>query len=321
MEVTLLVVNQKANARQVRLGAETVVGRSPECNLRIASGQVSRRHCLIKIKGPRVLVCDLGSANGTEVDGQKIPPDVDVPVAPGSTLVIGPLKFVFDFSPTSAEMQVLTGRPPSNSTTDLPSFLVQGAAPEEETKDYTPRRDEAEEDELESGSGAGLSSELDFTEGEPTSPAAMLGRGANIHEQPGPPSPDDTLHDRTLAEHARQAALRAREADVLSEPLFESPSAVVPADAASKTEVSSAEFEPVKLDAPASEEPPPDEGESAADKKKWNLLGFLKRSPRKESGVEGASETSPPAKPAPPKPSPSRDDDQALQDFFKTLDS
>lgn len=317
MDVTLLVVNQKANARQVRLGEETVVGRSPECNLRIASGQVSRRHCVIKIKGPRVVVCDLGSANGTEVDGQMIPPDVDIPVAPGSTLVVGPLKFVFDFSPTSSEMRVLTGRP-STSTTDLPSLLVQGPPPEEETKDFTPgKRDHAQaKDSDGSGSRAGHSSELDFSEGAPTSPAAMLGREVNVHEAPGEPSPDDTLYDKSLADHAREAALRARGLEGVSEAGTElMPGGVLPA---TNPAAPLPAFDPVELNQLQSDQPDASK-ESAADKKKWSLLGFLKRAPKEP--VE--PETDHAEKPVPPPPagkSAPRGDDQELQDFFKNLD-
>jgi len=321
MDVTLLVVNQKANARQVRLGDETIVGRSPECNLRIASGQVSRRHCVIKIKGPRVVVCDLGSANGTEVDGQMIPPDVDIPVAPGSTLVVGPLKFVFDFSPTSSEMRVLTGRP-STSTTDLPSLLVQGPPPEEETKDFTPgKRGEASgNDSDDSASRVGHSSELDFAEGAPTSPAAMLGREVDVHDVPGEPSPDDTLYDKSLADHAREAALRALGVDANSESGTDLlPEGALPASQSTAPKLPA--FEPVELGELPREERNAAKEASAAEKKKWSLLGFLKRSP-KDDPAPAPSESSPksPAPAPPPAKGAPREDDQELQDFFKNLD-
>jgi len=321
MDVTLLVVNQKANARQVRLGEETVVGRSPECNLRIASGQVSRRHCVIKIKGPRVVVCDLGSANGTEVDGQTIPPDVDVPVAPGSTLVVGPLKFVFDFSPTSSEMRVMSGRP-STSTTDLPSLLVQGPPPEEETKDFTPGKRGAPpgSDSDDSGSRVGHSSELDFAEGGPTSPAAMLGHEVDVHEAPGEPSPDDTLYDKSLADHAREAALRARGVD----PRSDSGTDLLPGGKLPVSEPAAPKlppFEPVELgDLPRDERSPSKES-AAAEKKKWSLLGFLKRSPKDDPApVQPDPSTKSPAPAPPPVKGSPREDDQELQDFFKNLD-
>src|SRR5436190_4375474 len=103
MEVRLIVAHPAAETKQIRLGAETLIGRGPDCKLRISSGQVSRRHCLIKVVDATVSVRDLGSANGTRLNGLAVSPDVDVPIPPGSTLIVGPLKFVVQFAaPRSA---------------------------------------------------------------------------------------------------------------------------------------------------------------------------------------------------------------------------
>jgi pSer/pThr/pTyr-binding forkhead associated (FHA) protein len=51
-------------------------GRSDDCLLRIQGGTdnltVSRHHCLLDIDPPTVRVCDVGSLNGTFVNGQMI---------------------------------------------------------------------------------------------------------------------------------------------------------------------------------------------------------------------------------------------------------
>lgn len=96
MEVRLTVTHKKANTRQVRLGADTTIGRAPECQLRIASTEVSRRHCRIRISDRTISVCDLGSANGTFLNGQQIPPSLNVQMVDGDTLQVGPLKFVVE---------------------------------------------------------------------------------------------------------------------------------------------------------------------------------------------------------------------------------
>src|SRR5258708_158402 len=137
MDVRLLVAHSKADAKQIRLGAETLIGRSPDCNLRIASGQVSRRHCLVKVAETLVSVRDLGSANGTRLNGQTISTETDVPIPPGSTLVVGPLKFVVQFAPPKAD----EGSEPSSPAAqhDSSEILELAAVPVadgEETKDY-----------------------------------------------------------------------------------------------------------------------------------------------------------------------------------------
>jgi predicted component of type VI protein secretion system len=71
--------------------ATLLVGRSPECSWRSRSQVVSRRHCLFDIEPPFVSVRDLGSLNGTYVNGQRIEGAYDL--ADGDVVQIGPMKW------------------------------------------------------------------------------------------------------------------------------------------------------------------------------------------------------------------------------------
>jgi pSer/pThr/pTyr-binding forkhead associated (FHA) protein len=51
---------------------EVVIGRSALCSLRLDDPSVSRRHCLLDVAGEWAWVRDLGSRNGTFVNGQDI---------------------------------------------------------------------------------------------------------------------------------------------------------------------------------------------------------------------------------------------------------
>jgi pSer/pThr/pTyr-binding forkhead associated (FHA) protein len=53
-------------------GQTTVIGRSSDCDLRIEDPNVSRRHAEIRRAGAAYTLTDLGSTNGTEVNGQRI---------------------------------------------------------------------------------------------------------------------------------------------------------------------------------------------------------------------------------------------------------
>ncbi len=58
-----------------------------------AYGQgVSRLHAALKIIGGRLAVTDLGSSNGTRVNGQKIVPHVDYPINHGDIVTLGKLR-------------------------------------------------------------------------------------------------------------------------------------------------------------------------------------------------------------------------------------
>ncbi len=94
MEVRLEVSHKKANVRRVVLRTDALIGRSSDCNLRVASVGVSRQHCQLLLRDPEVFVRDLKSSNGTFVNGKQIPAEQDVPLKSGSRLAVGPVEFI-----------------------------------------------------------------------------------------------------------------------------------------------------------------------------------------------------------------------------------
>lgn len=113
MQAQLRVVQKQANIQQVRLLQETVIGRSTDCNLKIASTQVSRRHCRIVVNDAGVFVEDLCSANGTFLDGQRLLPNQSTLAPAGSQLVVGPATFVVEYRTASISRPELGAAPPS----------------------------------------------------------------------------------------------------------------------------------------------------------------------------------------------------------------
>lgn len=55
----------------IRSGKQTL-GRQPACDFVLIDEQVSRRHCQLEEKQEKILITDLGSSNGTLVNGKKI---------------------------------------------------------------------------------------------------------------------------------------------------------------------------------------------------------------------------------------------------------
>ena len=49
-----------------------LIGRHPECDVRIDSPQVSRRHCCLAMAYDRLVIRDLGSRNGVRVNGRVV---------------------------------------------------------------------------------------------------------------------------------------------------------------------------------------------------------------------------------------------------------
>ena len=65
------------------------MGREASCQLVLASKQVSRRHCEVRLAADGLIIRDLNSANGTKVNGTRIPPQQDVPLKRGDRVEIG----------------------------------------------------------------------------------------------------------------------------------------------------------------------------------------------------------------------------------------
>lgn len=72
-------------------GGQKSIGRTPENDIQIAHPQVSSRHAILHVTGGQMFIEDLGSANGTYVRGQRIPPKQRVPVQNGEKVLIGPM--------------------------------------------------------------------------------------------------------------------------------------------------------------------------------------------------------------------------------------
>ena len=51
---------------------EFLIGRGADCDLRLRLSAISRHHCLLRVRQAEVTLADLGSANGTFVNGQQI---------------------------------------------------------------------------------------------------------------------------------------------------------------------------------------------------------------------------------------------------------
>ena len=124
MRVRLEVSHNKANVPQVVLRSDTLIGRSPDCNLRILSTEVSRRHCQIIVTDDAVLVRDLGSSNGTFIDGIQLEPETDVAVPPGSQLSVAGVKFIVHFEPDSRPPGVIKSGSPASTIDYVPPGRV-----------------------------------------------------------------------------------------------------------------------------------------------------------------------------------------------------
>ncbi|MDR3619746.1 MAG: FHA domain-containing protein [Paludisphaera borealis] len=88
MNYTLQVVRGRTEATSLRLieGVNSI-GRHDDCLIRIRSSQVSRRHCELFENEGRLIIRDLGSSNGTFVNGARI--GAQQVLSPGDVITVG----------------------------------------------------------------------------------------------------------------------------------------------------------------------------------------------------------------------------------------
>ncbi|QDT17009.1 FHA domain-containing protein [Alienimonas californiensis] len=146
MAAEFLLPRSEGRPLTVRLERDAVVGRGTDAGLRISSRRVSRSHCHLRVDGSVVRVRDLGSRNGTFVNGEGVgEEEIDVPL--GGTLSIGgvTMKLVRagdrSYRPDGAAMLAEAESHVSESDLsggdlqDSPSGVVVGQEPAEELSD------------------------------------------------------------------------------------------------------------------------------------------------------------------------------------------
>lgn len=69
------------------------IGRDEPCAVRLHSAAVSRRHARVTVSGDRVVLEDLGSKNGTKLNGTRLVGTT--PLSDGDRVEVGPLVLVF----------------------------------------------------------------------------------------------------------------------------------------------------------------------------------------------------------------------------------
>src|SRR5947209_3359776 len=113
MSVKMKVVQGRPHGSYLEFPeGEYVVGRGPECHIRPNSELISRQHCLLRVRGAVLVVRDLGSTNGTLVNGKRLRDECAL--ADGDTIQLGPLvlQVIFDDDEAGPEISSPPPTPP-----------------------------------------------------------------------------------------------------------------------------------------------------------------------------------------------------------------
>lgn len=146
-----LLYTEAGESRSFELEADlTTIGRSPSCELVLGDVSISREHATIQRKGDSLTIRDLGSKNGTTVNGVAV---AESPVRDGDTIVLG--GFALTLKGPLADKVILSEEKPLNdgcgtivrSVEDLSSLLesepAAGPLPADVGQDHLARVEKA----------------------------------------------------------------------------------------------------------------------------------------------------------------------------------
>jgi pSer/pThr/pTyr-binding forkhead associated (FHA) protein len=105
----------------------TLVGRDEDCDLRLNHKSISKLHCVIVKTDGLLLLRDLGSTNGTRVNGQRVR---RAALLPGDTLAIANLKYRVLFGIELELQQAAEPLPEPPPELDADAVLRRNALPD-----------------------------------------------------------------------------------------------------------------------------------------------------------------------------------------------
>jgi len=106
----LIFIGEKFVGRVYELAIEkTTVGRGDHNTLTIHDASVSHSHCEILVYGTEVIVRDLGSRNGTLVNGERVEAQQQRPLADGQIVKFGAVEARLELASTPDDSDTVTG--------------------------------------------------------------------------------------------------------------------------------------------------------------------------------------------------------------------
>lgn len=103
-----------------------LVGRGEDCDLRVDHKSVSKRHCVLVTTDGLVLLRDLGSTNGTRVNGTRVR---RAALLPNDQIAFANFRFTLAFGKTTVALPAAEPPPPPLPDADDHSPLEPPAEP------------------------------------------------------------------------------------------------------------------------------------------------------------------------------------------------
>lgn len=119
MKAQLMVVVGNPEGKIIPLAiAQFKIGRGEGCQLRPNSDQISREHAMFEVTSDSVFLQDLGSRNGTELNGKKLNAHDPSRLKNGDLVKVGSLTFAVSIEGVAVAAQAPAGAPKKAASLD-----------------------------------------------------------------------------------------------------------------------------------------------------------------------------------------------------------
>lgn len=75
-----------------------IIGRSAQHQLAIPDNSISRNHLEVQFREKKIFIKDMGTSNGTKINEQNIPPQLEVEYYPGQIIILGKCSIQITFA-------------------------------------------------------------------------------------------------------------------------------------------------------------------------------------------------------------------------------
>ena len=146
MQVVLIMFRADGERRSFSLPKDTtVIGRREDCDLRIPLAEVSRKHCKFTIDGDTLTVEDMGSSNGTYVNGERVQ---NAAVQAGDTVQVGPCIFIVQINGVPSDEEIQPAAPEAGVASTDDGATTQAPVTAADDDDDIPMPTKNEEDDM-----------------------------------------------------------------------------------------------------------------------------------------------------------------------------
>jgi pSer/pThr/pTyr-binding forkhead associated (FHA) protein len=126
MDATLKVLGGLLSEQTVRLARKLLIGRAEDCDLQLESDFVSAYHCILLLDEYTLRLRDLGSKNGTFVNGRRVGTSAII-LLHDDNVCIGEVNLLVDLTLGLDGAELIP--PPTASRPAPPSIFPQASDP------------------------------------------------------------------------------------------------------------------------------------------------------------------------------------------------